>query len=75
MKTAATQLVWRREEVDINVSKQLSVLTRFVSFESGIDKFLNCLCIVVFASIMWLQLQIIGKRNVGYVRTTQLVHS
>ena len=52
----------------MNVSKQSSIATRIVSFESAINRLFNCGCIVIFVSIMLLQLRIIGKRNVAYVR-------
>ena len=46
----------------MNVSKQSSIAMRIVSFESAINRLFNCVCFVISASIMWLQLRIMSKR-------------
>ena len=57
-----------REEGNIYVLKQSSMAMRIVSFESAINRLFNCVCTSISASLVWLQLRIISKRNVGYVR-------
>ena len=52
----------------MNVSKQSSIATRLVSFESAINRLFNCVCIVIFACIMWLHLRIIQVIDCSYVR-------
>ena len=52
----------------MNVSKQSSIATRIVSFESVINRLFNCVCIVIFACIRWLHLRIIQVIDCSYAR-------